>query len=176
MHSHYNNNSLDMNWYRLCTEIKFNECTVVLAKFRSMSPSLSPTGVPSLGLRLVSTSTHDCLDWTLTYECTVMGYLSGTIVWTGTAPNCPNDEMLLVHRYFPHQDVIFESCNGTIVAQSLSVQDNLYTSQLSVTVTHEAAGKTIMCFYDDDIITNASQFSTQIPGIKRAVIHVCTLP
>lgn len=134
-----------------------------------MSPSLSPTGVPLVGLRLVSTSIYDCLDWTLTYECTVMGGLGGATVWTGTALYCP---IFLSHWYFTDSGGISGSCNnGATVAQSLSVQDNLYTSQLNVIVTHDVAGKTIMC-----TDSNASQFSTQIPGIIRAVIHVCTLP
>ena len=124
-----------------------------------------PTGAPSLGLRLVSTSTYNCLDWTLTYECTVTGGLGGGAVWTGTAINCPNDETIFLdYWYFTDTDEIFRICNGTIV-QSLSVQDNLYTSQLSVTVTHDAAGKMIMCFYDGTDSTSTSQFSTQIPGI-----------
>jgi hypothetical protein len=58
------------------------------------------------------------------------------------------------------------------VAQSLSVQDNLYTSQLNITVTHNVAGKTIICFYDgmgDGTDSNASQFSTQIPGTAMPV-------
>ena len=136
-----------------------------------MSASLSPTGVPLVGLRLVSTRIYDCLDWTLTYECTVMGGLGEATVWTGTALYC---SIFLSHWYFTDSDGISGSCNnGATVAQSLSVQDNLYTSQLSVTVTHDVAGKTIMCIYNNG---NVSQFSTQIPGIIRAVIHVCTLP
>ena len=101
------------------------------------------TGVPLVGLRLVSISMHDCLDWTLIYECTVMGRPGGTIVWTGTAPNCPSDEISLDNWYFTDAEVIFESCNETTVLNNYSVQDNLYTSQLDVTVTHDVAGKTV---------------------------------
>ena len=142
-----------------------------------MNPSLSPTGIPLVGLRLVSISMYDCLDWTLTYECTVRGDLGGATVWTGIALHCPNDEIFLDHWYFTDQYGIFKGCNnGATVAQSLSAQDNLYTSQLNVTVTHDVAEKTIMCIYNDGTDSNAGQFSTQIPGIIRAAIHVCTLP
>jgi hypothetical protein len=116
----------------------------------------------------VSTSQCDCLDQTLTYECTVTGDLGGATVWAGTVLNCPSDEIVLLHRHFTEPDGAIRSCNsGATVAQSLSIQDNLYSSQLNVTVTHNVAGKTIMCFYDgmgDGTYSNASQFSTRIPG------------
>ena len=89
----------------------------------------------------MSTSTYDCLDWTLTYECTVMGHLGGATAWTATIPNC---QIFLDHWYFIDQHTIFGSCN----ARSISVQDNLYTSQLRVTVTHSSTD------------SNVSQFST----------------
>ena len=134
-----------------------------------MSPSLSPAGVISGSLQLVSTSPCDCLDQTLTYECTVMGGPGGATVWTGTALNCPNDEIVLLHRRFTDLDRAIRSCNnGATVVQSLAIQDNLYTSQLTVTIVPNVAGKSFMCFYDgmgDGTGSNASQFSTQIPGI-----------
>ena len=111
-----------------------------------MSPSLSPTGVPLVGLRLVSINTYDCLQWTLTYECTVMGGPGGATVWTGTALDCLSDEIVLLHQGSTYE--VRYCNNGTTVTQSLSVQDNLYTSQLSVTVTYDVAGK--MIIYDSD--------------------------
>ena len=124
----------------------------------------------------MSISMRDCLQWTLTYECTVTGGLEGATVWTGTALDCLSDEIVLLHQGSIY--AFSRYCNnGTIMAQSLSVQDNLYTSQLSVTVTYDVAGKMIMCIYTNNgTDSNASQFSTQIPGIIRAVTHVCTLP
>ena len=136
-----------------------------------MSPPLSYAGVISGSLQLVSTNPCNCLDQTLTYECTVTGGLGGATVWTGTALDCPGDEIVLLHRRFIDPDRAIRSCNnGATVAQSLSVQDNLYTSQFTVTIVPNVAGKSIMCFYDgmgDGTDSNASQFSTQIPGITR---------
>ena len=117
----------------------------------------------------MSTNPCNCLNQTLIYECTVIGDHGGATVWTGTALNCPSDEIILLHRRFTQSDGATRSCNnGATVAQSLSVQDNLYTSQLNVTIVPNVAGKSIMCFYDgmgDGTDSNASQFSTQIPGI-----------
>ena len=119
----------------------------------------------------MSTNPCNCLDQTLTYECTVIGDPGGATIWTGTALNCPSDEIVLLHRRFTESDGAIRSCNnGTTVAQGFSVQDNLYTSQLNVTIVPNVARKSIMCLYDGGTSSNASQFSTQIPGITR----VCT--
>ncbi len=145
-----------------------------------MSALYSSIGAPSAGPRLISTNLCDCLDQTLTYECTVMGDFAGATVWTGTALNCPRGDIYLSHWDFSDQYGMNSSCNctnGAIVAESLSVQDNLYTSQLNVTVSHNVAQKTIVCTYIDFTDNNItmSRFSTQISGIARATIHVCTL-
>jgi hypothetical protein len=148
---------------------------VVWLKFCSMSALYSSIGVPLAGLRLISTNLCHCPDQTLTYECTVMGDRAGATIWTGAALDCPGDEIFLSHWHFTDPYGIIGSCNnGATVARSLSVHDNLYTSQLNVTVTHNVAGKTIVCTYIDgtDI---TSQFSTQISGIVRAAVHACTL-
>lgn len=139
-----------------------------------MSAFNSSTGVPSTGLRLVSTSECDCLDQTLTYECTVTGSPGGATVWTGSALNCPSGEIVLLHRHFTNPDGTIRTCdNGAIVAQSLSVQNNLYTTQLNITVTQNIIRKNITCIYDGmgDGTVNQSQFSTQIQGNLRAAIH-----
>ena len=127
----------------------------------------SSIGAPSVGLRLVSTSDCDCFNQTLTYQCTVMGGSEGATVWTGSVLNCPGDEIVLFHRHFTRPHVIGSCNNGATVAHGLSVQNNLYTSQLHVTVAQNAVGKTITCIYDDirDGIVNQSQFSIQIQGI-----------
>ena len=98
-----------------------------------------------------------------------MGGPGGGTVWTGTALNCLSGEIILLHQRFTESDGTIRSCNnGATVAQSLYVQDNLYVSQLNITVTHNILGKTVTCVYDnmrDNIAGNTSQFSTQIPGI-----------
>ena len=104
-----------------------------------------------------------------------MGNFRGATVWTGSALNCPSDEIVLTHRSFTRNNLHgkMRTCNnGSTVAQSLFVRNNLYISQLNITVTQNAVGKTITCIYDDreDGTVNQSQFSIQIRGI----IRVCT--
>ena len=98
-----------------------------------------------------------------------MGSPFGATVWTGSVLNCPSDEIVLLHSRFTGPGGTIRSCNnGATVAQSLYVQDNLYTSQLNITVTRDIPGKTITmtCAYDDIMgAVHTSQFSTQILGI-----------
>ena len=98
-----------------------------------------------------------------------MGDYGGATVWTGIALNCPSDEIVLLHQRFTEPEGTTRSCNnGATVAQSLSVKNNHYTSQLNVTIIPNVAGESIMCIYDgmgDSTVSNVSQFSTEIPGI-----------
>ena len=107
-----------------------------------------------------------CPGNTLTYECTVMGDRGGATVWTGTAlSSCTSDEIALFHSRFTTSGGVSGSCNsGATVAQSLSVQDNLYTSQLNITILNNTEGEIVTCLYDAG--TGYSiQVSTQIPGM-----------
>ena len=138
------------------------------------------TGAPLAGLSLVSTSECDCLNQTLTYECTVMGGPGGATVWIGSVLNCLSNEIVLLHRQFTDPGGTIRTCgNGATVAQSLFLQNNLYTSQFSITITQNVGGKMITCIYDGmgDSTVNHSQFSTQIQGTIRAdmypCVHVC---
>ena len=90
----------------------------------------------------------------LTYECTVMGQYRDSTIWTGTVfRSC---EITLLHHRFPNG--IFGVCNkGAIVALSVSVKGNLYTSQLSVLVTPEIVGSSIECLHD-----NGSLYTTYL--------------
>ena len=89
----------------------------------------------------------------LTYECTVMGVLF--TVWTGSGFDCPTNYnyIVLPHHCFLHSGTSGSCNNGSIVARSLSVEGNNYTSQLNVTVTPDIAGKTIQCAHSDVIHT-----------------------
>ena len=106
----------------------------------------------------------------LIYRCAVQGSANGATVWNGNAfSGCQQDEILLLHHQYARQGGLSGTCNnGAIVGQSLgvNVQGNNYTSQLTVTVTPETAGKTITCAYD--ALTGQDnttiKFSTIIPG------------
>ena len=109
------------------------------------------------------TSECACSGDILTYECTVVGEPSGGTIWRGTVFDCPLGEITLLHNRFANGT--FGLCNeGAIVARSLSVEGNNYTSQLNVTVTHDVAGKTIECIRDGTEIYNTTvQFSIVTP-------------
>ena len=91
---------------------------------------------------------------TLTYDCTVTGQPGGFTVWTGSAFDCLSNEISLPHNRYTLAEGAFGVCNnGAIVAKSLSVEANNYTSQFNVTVTTDIAGKTIECVRNDTFIT-----------------------
>ena len=110
-----------------------------------------------------------CPGDTLTYECTVIGNTSNTgasTVWSGNAFTCPSidNAVVLLHSRFTSVYGTNNSCNdGAIVARSLSVVGNLYTSQLNVTITPDIAGKTVMCTSDNGTATMLI-FSLVIPS------------
>ena len=69
--------------------------------------------------------------------------------WTGTAFNCPPDgnEILLRHSQFSEPGGTVKECNnGDITARSMPVvEDNCYTSELSVRASSALNGRTICC-------------------------------
>ena len=97
----------------------------------------------------------------------------GLTVWTGTAFNCSasNNELTLFHCRFSSPEGTNGSCSsGAIVARSLSVEGNNYTSQLTVTVTPEIAAKIIKCLHDNGT-ADTILFSWAIPitGLSPSV-------
>ena len=104
--------------------------------------------------RLILTSNPDrgctCPGEILTYECTVEG--AGATVWKGSAFNCrsANDGITLLHSRFDLSGGTDGECNnGAIVGRSLRVEDNYYTSLLSVTITPDMTGRSITCIHDN---------------------------
>ena len=92
----------------------------------------------------------------MTYECTVVGTLYGTTVWRGSAFNCISGEISLIHSLYTesaHRRARGQCNNGSIIAQSLGINDGCYISQLSVTVGADVIGKTIECVHDSGGIT-----------------------
>ena len=113
---------------------------------------------PKNNIMQIFTTECSCPGDILTYECNVTGTLGGATVWRGAAYDCSLYEITLLHSRFA--DGTFGVCNdGDIVARSLSVEGNNYTSQLNINVTSNIAGKTIDCV-DDDTSNTTIQFST----------------
>ena len=108
-----------------------------------------------------------CPGDTLTYECTDTGRYYRETIWRGTAFECPAGGSLIIlrHSHFTSVNGTSGSCNnGDIVARSLSVEGNNYTSQLNVTVTPDIAGMTIWCLSGNGFIRKLI-FSSVIPAI-----------
>ena len=97
-----------------------------------------------------------CAGQQLLYECTVVG--PGTTIWEGSAFQCAGGSILLSHSQF--LSGITDVCNnGDIVGRSLSVDNNCYTSQLSITTDVTMDGETILCVHNNrskDITIGAS--------------------
>ena len=121
------------------------------------------TSLDTATLQVMNTTGCACPGDTLTYECTVTGGPGEATVWTGTAFNCTFNEISLIHRHFSTSTGVFGQCNnGAIIGHSIGVEGNNYTSQLSIIVAPDTAGKDISCIHDSISITTA-QFSTVIP-------------
>lgn len=88
---------------------------------------------------------------------------------------CPAGEISLRHVQFLDS---IGACNGNaIVAQGVSVQSNLYTSRLNVTLTSELVGRTVTCSLDDGIsvsvigTTNLTQTTTSEFHVTISTMH-----
>ena len=106
----------------------------------------------------------------------MLGSVGGATVWSGTAFDCPNNEITLLHSVFKSGHRAFGICNnGAILAWSLQVVDSYYTSQLKVTLTSDVVGKTIMCINVFNLTSEVVHFATTIEnttGNYFTYIHV----
>ena len=90
-----------------------------------------------------------CQGYDSVYECSVSGGIA--TIWKGTAFDCQlgANEIALLHNNFTLQRA--ETCNnGNITGQSVRVQNGTFTSQLTVRVSDELNGSTIVCAYDTE--------------------------
>lgn len=79
-----------------------------------------------------------------------MGRAVGSTVWRGSAFNCTSQEIILLHRHFDSVNGAYGICNnGSIVAQSVRVNNGHYTSRLTVTFNSDLIGKSVECIHDD---------------------------
>ena len=144
-------------------------------KILLLSSCLSGTigALENSNIKLIQRGCYAPLGYVSTYECTVEGTILGYTVWRGSAFDCTNEEMSLRHRHFTSESGVAGQCNnGSIVGQSLGVQDGQYTSQLNVTVTADIIGKNIECVYTDfdNITILVGSLNIAFPGKKQLII------
>jgi hypothetical protein len=89
------------------------------------------------------------------FECSIP---EGTAtVFQGSALNCDetSDEISLLHNRFNTTSGTSGTCNdGVIVAKSVTVESNCYTSTLNITfIGPDMTGRTIKCLKDDGVIS-----------------------
>ena len=89
-----------------------------------------------------------CLGHSQIFECVVYG--GGLTIWQGTAFHCSGNQIQLRHSQYNNSLGAIGECNdGAIVASSVGVSGDHYTSQLNVTVGQEMINGTIECMHED---------------------------
>ena len=84
------------------------------------------------------------------FECTVFG--GGFTIWRGTAfSGCQRDEIQLRHSAYNiiNSQATGECNGGKIVANSVGVSEDCYTSRLNVSIGQEIINGTIECVHSD---------------------------
>ena len=133
--------------------------------------------------QLSDASTCTCPSDTVsvTYECTVIGGF--VTIWQGSAINkyCmdTDDQILLLHSCFESAINNLITCsNGTIVSMSVGIENNSYTSQLTImTDISNILGDTVVCVHshggNTHVIGNATiELHT---GNSKILVHGSTI-
>ena len=86
-----------------------------------------------------------CPGNTVVFECNVVGAIA--TVWKGSFFDCPSNSIVLRHSVFTPG--INGTCNnGEIVANGIEVINNIYSSQLAVTVNPDMNNGSVECIRD----------------------------
>ena len=110
---------------------------------------------------LTKLSSCTCLNDDTTYTCTVSGL--GFTIWRGSAFDCSAQQNRILLRHMSFGSGTMGSCNGgDIVGRSLGVSENVYTSQITVSVTSNLIGRIVECAYSLTGATVTSINSTTI--------------
>ena len=113
-----------------------------------------------------------CPECELIVECTLTS--GGATVWQGTIfDGCQNEKITLRHSQFTSgSPLLSESCGtrGLIVGRGVSVANESFTSQLTVTLSEDLSGKTIECANESGQTVGSKQID--IPSGKYQVIRL----
>ena len=86
--------------------------------------------------------------------------------------NCPSNEIVLQHINFD-LSASGECNNGAIIAESLGVNDNRYTSRLSIIYREEFAGRNVTCIHDNGLTFSSTLTATIIHNNIGNTIASC---
>ena len=103
-------------------------------------------GIEDNNSLLIQLSDCTCPGYIQTFECRVYG--AGITIWQGTAIHIPC-VIRLRHSQYNNSRAIKECNDGTIIASSIGVLGDVYTSQLNVTVEQDAINGTVECVHED---------------------------
>ena len=98
----------------------------------------------------------------MTYECTVESNKGGATILKGRFIECGSSidtELVLHHSRFGKGTTAFCN-NNTVTGQSVSVENDIYTSQFNIVFSTELIGETIECINDNGSLTSPAGNST----------------
>ena len=106
-----------------------------------------------------------CEGHNVTYECTVSG--NGATIWTGTAFDCAsaNNELIIFHSTNDTSEMSTYCNNEAITVHAIRAENNSYTSQITIQISDEFNGTTVICAHDN---------GTDTVEIGSAILNITT--
>ena len=109
----------------------------------------------------ISPESCTCPGDELVFECTIDGD-AGTY-WRGTAlEDCLQSRILIRHSQFyggGYTDRRSCGASGTVVVRTISVVNNSFTTQITITVNQQLSGTTVECESDSGRVIGRTQIS-----------------
>ena len=94
-----------------------------------------------------------CEGHNVTYECTVSD--NGAMIWKGTAFDCSltNNELAIFHTINFTSQRPLPCNNGAIVGRAVKAENDSYKSQITIQVSDELNGTTVVCAHDNGTLS-----------------------
>ena len=122
-----------------------------MAAYIAINLSLLSTGFIKArdSTSFVAVNDCTCQGHNVMYGCTVFG--NGSTIWEGTAFDCSstNNEFIIFHstNYTSQKP---QTCNnGAIIGYAIRAENGFYTSQITIRVSDEFNGTTVVCAHDN---------------------------
>ena len=105
----------------------------------------------------------------MTYNCTVSG--SGATIWKGTEFDCSsNNEIIILHSINYTSERPKTRNNGAIIGRAIGAENDSYTSQLTVQISDELNGTTIVCVHDNG--TDSVEIGSAILSVTTGTVAI----